>query len=248
MKEKELIRAVEAMLFAVSSGISEKEISNIVKAPIEQVKNALRILKKEYDERGEDSALLIINEGTTWRMVIKEKYMKFVSKIIKDIELPRALVQTLAVIAWKSPVQQAEIIKIRGSVAYAHIKELEEKGFIRREKKGNSYLIHTTDKFKEYFEVTKEGELREILSTAKPKKIVIKEKEEKDIMELKKEISKELATEKKVVEKILEESKEILKKADEVVEKVEETLEEVGQLVHEEEKEESKDKGNLENF
>ena len=67
--------------------------------------------------------------------------------------------KTLAVIAYKAPVLQAEIIHIRGNKAYDHIQQLKENGLIVSEPKGRSRLIKLTPQFYDYFD-TAEPEVK----------------------------------------------------------------------------------------
>jgi segregation and condensation protein B len=67
----------------------------------------------------------------------------------KEIEAP--LIRTLAVIAYKQPIMQSELSKIRGNKSYDHVKELERMGLISSAKKGRSKELRTTRAFAEYF-------------------------------------------------------------------------------------------------
>ncbi len=231
-----LKRVLEALLFSTGIGMSIDELVSITSKPRKEVLNALRELQLEYSKKTpEESALLIVNDGDTWRMIVREKYTTFTAKIVSELEMPKALLQTLAVIAWKAPILQSEIIDIRGNSAYDHIKELEEKGFITREKKGHSYELRTTKKFHQYFEVVNENELRNILSTAKPKRIMVEEKKEKDLLEEKRKISEELIKEKQEIMKEIEKDKELLEKAEEIVERAKRVVEEIDLPVKKEE-------------
>ena len=59
--------------------------------------------------------------------------------------------KTLAFIAYKQPLMQSNLVKVRSNKAYDHLKILEEKGFVSKEPKGRSYMLRTTKKFVEYF-------------------------------------------------------------------------------------------------
>ena len=84
-------------------------------------------------------------------MGVKPEYDTHVSHMAAAPELHKGIMKTLAFIAYKQPVRQSEVIGFRNSKAYEHIKLLREKGFVRKEKKGITYLLYTTPKFKEYF-------------------------------------------------------------------------------------------------
>jgi segregation and condensation protein B len=162
---EELQKKVEAVLFAVGRTIAEQEIAQLVQSHISEVHKALQELKKDYESRG--SPLLIIQEGSGWKLTVHERYLPVVQQINPHTELSRAILETLAVIAWKQPTKQSDVIKIRSNKAYEHIAELEKLGFIAKEKHGRSYLIKVTGKFFDYFDLPGEKGVREIFKDVK---------------------------------------------------------------------------------
>lgn len=155
---------VEALLFAYGKYIDESMISELCNIDRKIIKKILDSLKKEYEEK--NSALMIFQEGNSWKINVREKYLSIVRKIVADTELPKSVMETLAVIAWKTPIYQAEVVKIRGNKCYDHIDMLEETGFISKEKKGRSYILKTTEKFYNYFEID-DGNLKSIFEEVK---------------------------------------------------------------------------------
>ena len=85
------------------------------------------------------------------------EYLIFRSLIASLIELISEL-RTLATIAIKKKILQSDLILLRGSGAYDHIKELLEKKFIvkRRQKDGRSYWLSLSEKFFQTFAVSNE--------------------------------------------------------------------------------------------
>ena len=79
-----------------------------------------------------------------------------------DVLLPSDLktseLRTLATIAIKKKILQSDLILLRGSGAYDHIKELLEKKFIvkRKQKDGRSYWLSLSEKFFQTFAVSNE--------------------------------------------------------------------------------------------
>jgi segregation and condensation protein B len=155
---------VEAILFAVGKYLDEEMISQLCEIDKRNVKKSLEELKKDYDCRS--TALMIVQEGNNWKINVREKYLSLVRKIVSDTELSKSIMETLAVIAWKTPVFQNEIVKIRGNKCYDHIEELVNAGFITKEKKGRSYILKTTEKFYNYFDIDQKN-LQGIMNEAK---------------------------------------------------------------------------------
>lgn len=161
----DLIKKIEALLFAVGRAISEKEIADFTSVPVSEIHHTLVELRKQYE--GRESPLLIIQEGEGWKLTVHEKYLPVVQQITPHTELSKAVLETLAVIAWKHPSKQSDVIKIRTNKAYEHIDELERLGFVSKEKYGRSYLIKVTQKFFDYFDLKGEKEAREIFKDVK---------------------------------------------------------------------------------
>lgn len=158
---------VEAVLFAMARFLTLEEISNLTSiASLEQIKEIISNLIQDYNSK--NSALEIIEQGNQYKLTIKKEYIHLTSKLLKETELDRPTQETLALIAYKQPVLQSLIIKMRGNTAYDHISKLHEFEFIESEKSGRTRLIKTTNKFYEYFDVL-DKELKEKFSQIEKK-------------------------------------------------------------------------------
>ncbi len=154
-----LKNTLESLLFSSGKKISLEELSKLSKEKnITLISETLEELKKDLDDK--NSSLMLIQEGDSWKLTVREKYLPFVRKIVTQTELPKSILETLAVVAFKAPVLQSAVIRIRTNKAYAHLDELGEAGYITREKKGRTKLIKLTQKFYEYFDVP-EKELKQ---------------------------------------------------------------------------------------
>ena len=144
---------IEALLFASSKKLSVDELPALTR---EADFNAIREAVAEFgkDLEAKDSSLVLVEEAGTYRLTVKSEFTPYVKKIVKQTELPKSLTETLAVVAYKSPAKQSEIIKIRHNKGYKHLDELEKSGFIMRVKKGRSKEITLTQKFYDYFELS----------------------------------------------------------------------------------------------
>lgn len=150
--QEDLKKKLEAILFAAGRKVELEEIARLLRIKdLELIKVMLEALKRDYDDKS--SPLLLTPEGNGWKLTVREKYLSLVREISPHTELAKALLETLAVIAWKQPILQSDVIKIRSSAAYEHIASLLELGFINREKKGRSYALKVTGKFFDYFDL-----------------------------------------------------------------------------------------------
>jgi len=210
----ELKKRIEALLFSSGRKMDVEEISKLCHIDIESVKSALAELKKEYDEKS--SSLMLVEEGNSWKLTVKESYLHLVKKIVTETELSKTMMETLAVIAFTYPIKQSELIKIRTNKAYDHLNQLEEMGYITRQKYGRTKLIKLTTKFFDYFSLPEE-KLKDTFKDFESIANAIKEKEE-EIKKIKEEQRKK-ATEmkkQKIKDFPISESKDSEKKEKEV--------------------------------
>ncbi len=149
-------KQIEAVLFTLGRFLTIEEIANILNIDSQEIiKDAIQELKKDYQEK--DSSLEIIQEENKFRMHIKSEYLHLVKDLMPETELDKPSLLTLSVIAYKQPIFQSEVVKIRGNSTYDHVKTLTEFGFITSEKSGVSRIIKLTPKFYEYFDTNKDS-------------------------------------------------------------------------------------------
>lgn len=243
MKKPSVKSKVEAIMFSTGHRISLDDISKLSRSLRSDVLNALKELQKEYDEK--QSSLMLVDEGDFWKFTVRDHFMPMVRKIVAETELTKSILETLAVIAFKYPILQSDLIKIRTNKAYDHLMELEKSGYISRQKHGRTNLIKLTEKFFKYFDLTEDKlkeQFRDFDSIAK----AIKEKEG-EVEQIKEEQRKRAEDLKKEDEKIkkeiesLDEAEEEFKIPLEAYESkpketISEEFEQQGNLVFEKEK------------
>jgi|TARA_B100001964_G_scaffold212615_1_gene248791 segregation and condensation protein B len=159
---------LEALLFSSGRKMNMEELSKLSNAKPVDIQSSLTELKKEYDEK--NSSVMLVNEGDSWKLTVREQFLPLVQKIVTETELTKTVMETLAVIAFKYPIKQSNLIKIRTNKAYDHLKELEEMGYITRQKHGRTNLIKLTQKFFEYFDLPEDklkGHFNDFASIAK---------------------------------------------------------------------------------
>ena len=161
---EDVMNKVEALLFSSGKKMSVGEIAKLCRSDVATVALQLQQLKSDYESKR--SSLLLIEEGDGWKLTVREQYAPVARRVVAETELTKTLMETLAVIAWKAPVLQSELIRIRTNKAYDHIAELESSGFISREKHGRTKLIRLTERFFRYFDVRTEQEVKEKFKVA----------------------------------------------------------------------------------
>ncbi len=185
---------LEAVLFAYGKLVPENEIKSLLNK--KNIQPLLNSLKEKY--ANEETSLNLIQQDNKWKLTVKDSYLDLVKGIVTKTELDRPTMETLAVIAFKYPVLQSEVISVRNAAAYDHIKNLVESGYVIKEKFGRSYKLKLTQKFFDYFDLP-EDKLKELFS---------------DFKEIEKEIVEQEGKALEVKKKV-EEQKDIMKKKDE---------------------------------
>ena len=153
---------IEAILFTTGRFLTIDEVGRLAGiGSVGFIKQVLDELKESYSKR--ETALEIINdEKSRWKLNIRKEYLYITEKLLSDAELDKPTQETLAIIAYRQPAIQSDVINYRGNKAYDHVKKLKEEGFVISERFGRTKLLKLTQKFFDYFDVVEE-ELKENL-------------------------------------------------------------------------------------
>lgn len=159
---------IEAVLMASEEPLSLDALLRLFAeegATLPHISSALQCLEEEYRTRGIE--LIELARGYCFRT--RQIYAPFVAKLWeeKPPKYSRALLETLAIIAYRQPITRAEIEDIRGvSVSTPLIKTLIERAWIRilghRQVPGKPAVYGTTPVFLDYFHLKALSELPHI--------------------------------------------------------------------------------------
>jgi segregation and condensation protein B len=92
-------------------------------------------------------------------MQLKPEYSKTVKRLATRQLLTPGPLKTLSYIALRQPVTQSHVVKVRGNLAYGHVKQLRETGLISEEKLGRSKMLRTTPSFSDYFNLSQDAKI-----------------------------------------------------------------------------------------
>ncbi|MEK6852325.1 MAG: SMC-Scp complex subunit ScpB, partial [Nanoarchaeota archaeon] len=149
-REVELARKVEAALFIAGKFLSLKELVALTDINPILLRKTLEDLKDRY----KDSALEIVNKNELWKMDVSGEYVSMVNKLATgNTEFTKAEQETLAIIAYKQPIKQSVLVKIRGNKAYEHIKNFVNLELVVKKRAGHTYELGLSDTFYDYFNV-----------------------------------------------------------------------------------------------
>jgi segregation and condensation protein B len=156
----EELRLLEAMLFAASEPLSEKDLAARLPQGTD-VADALKRLQQDYASRGVN----LVRVGGKWTFRTAGDLSWLLSKeTVETRKLSRAAIETLAIIAYHQPVTRTEIEDIRGvSTSKGSIDVLLETGWIkprgRRKVPGRPLTFGTTEAFLSHFGLDAVGDL-----------------------------------------------------------------------------------------
>ncbi|MBO3757765.1 MAG: SMC-Scp complex subunit ScpB, partial [Candidatus Brockarchaeota archaeon] len=80
-------------------------------------------------------------------MQVRKEYSKIARKFAPGLDISRAALKTLSLIAIEQPIMKSKVVEIRGKHAYKHIKELIRQGYVKAEKTGKTSVLKTTERF-----------------------------------------------------------------------------------------------------
>ena len=149
-REIENLNRVEAALFIAGKFLSLQELVALTDLNPILLNQALNKLVEKH----EDSGLMIINKGDLWKMDVHKNYHNIVNKLATgNEEFTRAEQETLAIIAYKQPITQSRIVKIRGNKSYDHIKKFTSLGLVKSKRLGRTKELNLSNEFYDYFNI-----------------------------------------------------------------------------------------------
>jgi len=161
----ELKRIIEGAILASESPLTIDNLESLffAEAPTRtEIREALGEIEADCETRGFE----LKKVATGYRFQVKEKYADWVSRLWEERppRYTRALLETLALVAYKQPITRGDIEEIRGvAVSTNIIRTLLEREWIRvvghRDVPGRPAMYATTKSFLDYFNVASLEEL-----------------------------------------------------------------------------------------
>jgi segregation and condensation protein B len=166
MNHQYVKNVVEAALLAAGRPLALEELMSVFDerdgSISEEIKGAIAALTEEYATRG----LELLEVASGFRIQIRAAVAQPVARLWQErpAKYSRALLETLALIAYRQPITRGEIEQIRGVAVNPNIiKTLHERNWIRvvghRDVPGKPELLGTTREFLDYFSLKKLDDL-----------------------------------------------------------------------------------------
>ncbi len=165
-KRRELKNIVEGALLAAGRPLSLDELLALFtdeeRPERSEVKKALEALAEEFQDRGIE--LKEIASG--FRIQVRSQLSPWISRLWEErpARYSRALLETLALVAYRQPITRGEIESVRGvTVSTNIIRTLQDRGWVRvvghRDVPGHPEMFGTTREFLDYFSLKSLDEL-----------------------------------------------------------------------------------------
>jgi segregation and condensation protein B len=143
---------LEAALLSAAEPLTVMQLKRLFAGEIDA--DSLRKILDELKGQWDGQAVELTQVASGWRFRVRPEYQPYLDRVSqeKPPRYSRAVLETLAIIAYRQPVTRGDIEDIRGvAVAPATLKALEERGWIdavgHRESPGRPALFATTRRF-----------------------------------------------------------------------------------------------------
>ncbi|MEM5804256.1 MAG: SMC-Scp complex subunit ScpB [Candidatus Aenigmatarchaeota archaeon] len=140
---------LEAALFMSSRPVTLQQLCKILGMGEADAAVLITDYKRALDS--EDHGVRLMETSAGYQIRVKPEYAPSVRTLTPYHDLSRGLLRVLALVAYKQPITQSDIVKIIGNRTYEYVKELTGRGLIRAEKAGRTRALVVTKDFAEYF-------------------------------------------------------------------------------------------------
>ncbi len=158
-RTKTQISMIEAALYVTGKPLDVGVLGSILNMRSEEkIRKLASVLKEKYAQNPGALEVLELSDGR-YVMQLKPEYSRTVKRLATRQLLTPGPLKTLSYIALRQPVAQSHVVKVRGNLAYGHVKQLRDMGLISEEKLGRSKLLRTTPSFCDYFNLSQDSRL-----------------------------------------------------------------------------------------
>src|SRR3990170_3205578 len=144
----------EAALYVSGRPLDLKTIGSIIGARSEEkIRSIATAVAERYKAADSPLQVLELPDGR-FVMQLKGEFAKHVKKLANRPLLTPGPLRTLSFIALRQPVTQAYVVRVRGKLAYTHVKQLRDMDLITDERIGRTRMLRTTTTFADYFNLS----------------------------------------------------------------------------------------------
>ncbi len=148
------LQLCEAALYVSGRPLDLKTIGSIVGARSEdKIRSIARTVAQRYSKVESPVQVLELPDGR-FVMQLRAEFAKHVRKLSNRPLLTPGPLRTLSFIALRQPIPQSYVVRVRGKLAYGHVKQLKDMDLISDERIGRTRLLRTTMTFADYFNLS----------------------------------------------------------------------------------------------
>ena len=149
----------EAALYVSGRPLDLKMIGSVIGARSEdKIRAIATAVSERYRTAGSPIQVVELPDGR-FVMQLKAEFAKHVRKLSNRPLLTPGPLRTLSFIAIKQPVTQSYVVRVRGKLAYVHVKQLRDMDLINDERIGRTRMLRTTSTFADYFNLNHDPSL-----------------------------------------------------------------------------------------
>src|SRR3989442_6340449 len=142
---------VEAALYVSGRPLDFKTLGSGIGARSEEkIRTIARTIAERFAKIDSQIQVLELPDGR-FVMQLRPEFVKNVRKLSNRPLLTPGPLRTLSFIALRQPIPQSHVVRVRGKLAYQHVKQLKEMDLISYDKLGRSRVLRTTTTFADYF-------------------------------------------------------------------------------------------------
>ena len=157
-KKNQDLKKLEAIFFVSGRFLNMQELISLSDLNPIIIGELIEKLQEKYENN--NSAIEIVKKDGLWKMDVQQEYSYIINKLATGkSEFSKAEQETLAIIAYKHPIKQSVLIKIRGNKAYDHVKKFSELNLIKKKKTGHTNELSLSEEFYDYFNVKEGGDV-----------------------------------------------------------------------------------------
>jgi len=170
INDQQLKPLIEAAIFVAEKPLTVVKIKELLlseyKISIKRIRSVLNLLKEDYNGRG----IELIKVASGYRFQAKAEHNEELASLFKEKapKFSRAILETLALIAYKQPITRGEIEEIRGVAVSSYIiKTLTDRDWVKvvghKDVPGRPSLYGTNKEFLDYFSLNSLADLPELM-------------------------------------------------------------------------------------
>lgn len=157
-EENGLLKKTEAALFLAARWLNMDELVKLTSINPITLAEILEKLENKY--KNGNGAIILLKSGVegvkSWKMDIQQEYAYMTNCLATgETEFTKAEQETLSVIAYKQPIKQSVVIKIRGNKAYDHVRHFVQSSLVTSKRAGRTFELNLSENFYNYFNLKK---------------------------------------------------------------------------------------------